>query len=314
MVSIVIPAYNEEDAIGDTIRAIDRSVRSVEGNNFEIIVIDDGSKDRTGQEAAAAGARVLRNTQNSGYGFSLKRGIFAARHDTIVITDGDATYPPEAIPDLVARFREGYDLIVGQRGGAHYRESAIKFPLRYIFKWMVEFTVGRRVQDVNSGLRVFSRRTIMPYLPRFSNKFSFTTSQTLAYMLMRKYVLYVPIAYHERIGKSKVRLFRDALGAMQMIVSAILYFNPLKLFLMTCLLTAACGIGASVFGWWLDSLTLRIAGAVALPLTLVIAALGFVADVVRQTGTFEPISVEFNSDVHGDMESTLQPEPDRAAE
>lgn len=294
MVSIVIPAYNEEGAIGITVSAIMQAVRPSEGDGFEIIVVDDGSNDRTAEEAVAAGACVLRNLTNTGYGFSLKRGIYSARFDTIIIMDGDGTYPAQRVPELLGRFREGYDLVVGARTGEHYHTSLFKTTLRFLFKWLVEFTVGQRVPDVNSGLRVFSRGTIKPYLERFSNKFSFTTSQTMAYMLTRKYVLYIPIEYHERTDPSKVRLLRDALGALQMITSAILYFNPLKLFLALCVILASGGIAAIIVGWWLKVGVLIVAGAVALPLTIVVAALGFVADVVRQTSTFAPVSIAFD--------------------
>jgi len=99
-------------------------------------------------------------------------------------------------------------------------------------KWLVEFTTGRRIADVNSGFRVFSRGEVLPYLDHLCNTFSFTTSVTLAYMMTSKFVGYVPIAYHPRIGNTKVRLFRDSLRTLQYIVQAILYYNPLKMFLL----------------------------------------------------------------------------------
>lgn len=284
-VSIIIPVYNEEAAIAAVVKEITAVFNASGLANHEIIVVDDGSFDRTAETAESAGATVIRNLQNVGYGFSLKQGIMAARHDTIVITDGDATYPIDEIPNLIKKYNEGYNLIVGARSGPYYRESIIKFPLRVIFKWLVEFTVGRSVHDVNSGLRVFSRREILPYFPHLSNKFSFTTSQTLAYMLNAKFIAYHPIDYKKRVGHSKVRLFRDSLSAMQMIVSAILYFNPLKLFLVLCAGTGIFSIAAFIAWilWGIDNaLWLGFAGIL---ITVLIFGMGLLADLLHQKDT-----------------------------
>ena len=282
MVSVVIPAYNEEAAIGAVVEAVRDALTKGHIGEFEIIVVDDGSEDRTAELAEQAGARVVLNMHNIGYGFSLKTGIDAAVHDTIVITDADGTYPVDRIPDLIEIYRRGFNLVVGARSGPHYRESFIKSPLRLIFKWMVEFTVGRRVLDINSGLRIFSKEEVKPYFPRLSNKFSFTTSQTLAYMLHMKYVKYVPIDYGKRIGVTKVRLFRDSLGAMQMICSAIMYFNPLKIFIVLCAATAMVGAAVILGGFvweWNDAFTVGFSFFLA---SILLFGLGLLADLISQ--------------------------------
>lgn len=281
-ISVVIPAYNEESAIASVVKEIATVIGASGIASHEIVVVDDGSTDETAETAKTAGAVVVRNLQNVGYGYSLKQGINAARHDTIVIADGDATYPVEAIPGLIKKYCEGYDLVVGARSGPYFRESIIKFPLRIIFKWLVEFTVGRPVYDVNSGLRIFSRKEITPYFPRLSNKFSFTTSQTLAYMLNAKFVAYLPIDYKKRVGQSKVRLIRDSLAAMQMVVSAILYFNPLKLFLMMCAGTGIFSVGAFI-AWLLWNVENALwLGFVGLLVTALIFCMGLLADLIHQ--------------------------------
>ena len=194
MISVVIPAFNEGPAIRETIRQVGAALTGV---THEIIVVDDGSVDATGAQAAEAGARVIRHPHNIGYGGALKTGIRSAVHDTIVITDADGTYPNADIPRLLEEFGKGFNMIVGARSGNHYHESAVKTPLRYLLKWLVEFTTGRRIPDVNSGLRVFSRTDALPYLNHLCNTFSFTTSITLAYMMTSKFVGYVPIAYYQ---------------------------------------------------------------------------------------------------------------------
>ena len=281
MISVVIPAYNEEGAIAETVAQVGRILTDAGFQGFEIIVVDDGSADRTAEIAASAGARVISKPQNIGYGHSLKVGIAAASHDMVVITDADGTYPIDQIPALVERYRQGFDMVVGARTGEHYHESRLKSPLRTILTWLVEFACGRSVPDVNSGLRVFSRDTIMPFFTHLCDTFSFTTSITMAYILRRKYVEYLPVPYHKRIGATKVRLLRDSLRTMQYIVQAIVFYNPLKLFLLLSMimaLGALLALGGSLVGLTGGAM---LAGQ-ALIGAVVVFALGLVAEMLRQ--------------------------------
>ena len=123
-------------------------------------------------------------------------------------------------------------MVVGARTGKHYRGSFHRQILRKILKFLVDFTTGRKILDINSGLRVFSKSTIEPYLSRLCNTFSFTTSLTLAYLMTYRFVENVPIPYSKRIGSTKVRLFRDSLRTLQFIVEAILFYNPIKIFIV----------------------------------------------------------------------------------
>ena len=240
MISVVIPAFNEADAVGEAVRQIEEVLVEVE---HEIVVVDDGSQDATADEARAAGARVIHHPHNLGYGAALKTGIKAATYDTIVITDADGTYPNDLIPLLVKEMAQGFNMVVGARQGSHFKGSGLKSPMRMMLKFLVEFTVGRKVPDVNSGFRAFSKSEIIPYFDHLCNTFSLTTSLTLAYMMTFKFVTYVHVPYYRRIGRTKVRLFHDTLRTLQYIVQAILYYNPLKLFL---LLSALMLFGAAL--------------------------------------------------------------------
>ena len=277
MISVVVPAYNETLAIGETVATIRRALDGVE---HEVIVVDDGSTDDTGSVAGAGGATVVRQAHNLGYGAALKAGIRAASFDTIVITDADGTYPNEMIPTLVAEFNKGFSMVVGARTGLH--ESIVKAPLRRLLKWLVEFTTGRQIPDVNSGLRVFSRREIAPYLDSLCDTFSFTTSVTLAYMMTAKFVRYIPIGYHQRVGETKVRLLRDSLRTLQYIVQAILYYNPLKLFLLICAVLAIIAAGSFAIAWRASFEPAYYAGVSSLLLIVPIFCLGLVADLLKQ--------------------------------
>jgi glycosyltransferase involved in cell wall biosynthesis len=240
MISVVIPALNEQDEIAATVARVKEIFRSSGIETYEVVVVDDGSRDDTGIQAEQAGARVVRHPHNVGYGRSLKDGIRAARHDIIVINDADGTYPIEAIPELIACYNKGYDMVVGARSGKHYRESLLKMPLRWVLRWIVEFTANRSIPDINSGLRVFRRSTVLEYFDHLCDTFSFTTSLTLAYMMTGRFVAYVPVAYNKRVGASKVRLFRDSVRTLQYVVEAAIYYDPLKMFaLMACIVLAA---------------------------------------------------------------------------
>lgn len=282
MISIVIPAFNEEAAIADTINTAKEVLKNTKYKTYEILVVDDGSVDNTATLAKEAGAKVIQHPHNSGYGRSLKDGINGAKFDTVVITDADGTYPLDEIPSLVEEYEKGFNMVVGARTGKHYRESWFKAPLRMILKGLVEFTAGRKIEDINSGLRVFSKKEAIPYFEHLCNTFSFTTSITLAYMMTGKYVLYRPIAYNKRVGNSKVRLFRDSLRTLQYIVQAILYYNPIKIFMVLCGITlffsAFCFLTSAFFH--LASAFYLGIGSVLV--SIVIMSLGLLADLLRQ--------------------------------
>lgn len=234
MFSIVIPAYNEGSVIAITIFEIQKILAINNMKEAEIIVVDDGSDDKTNEMSNKAGAITITHPHNIGYGRSLKDGILAASNDTIIITDADGTYPLEVIPILFAEYNRGYDMVVGARRGENYYESFTKKVLRLILKGLVEFTAGRKIPDINSGMRIFSRSAVIPYFSKLCNTFSFTTSLTLAYMMNGAFVKYIPIDYKKREGKSKVRLFRDSLRTLQFIIEAILFYNPIKIFIVFC--------------------------------------------------------------------------------
>ena len=282
MISVIVPAYNEADAIQRSVETI-RDVLNRGGlTGAEIIVIDDGSSDGTGNIALEAGAIVVRQPHNLGYGSALKAGIARATNDTIVIIDADLTYPVEAIPDLVARYREGFDMVVGARSGEHYRESIIKSPLRRLLKAMVEFTAERPVPDVNSGLRVFGKARVTEYLGHLCNTFSFTTSLTLAYMMTGRFVTYVPIAYTERVGQSKVRLFKDAVRTFQYVVQSMIYYNPLRMFILMSVFCVLMAVASFAVGALSDFNAPYYLGIGGLLMALLVFSIGLLADLLRQ--------------------------------
>lgn len=240
--SLVIPSWNEEHAVGEVVREC-REVLTRLGIRHEIIVVDDGSLDKTGQNATAAGAMVIRNPINRGYGFSILRGIKAATHEWIAILDADGTYSPSALESLCAKAGE-FDMVVGQRTGRHYHGSMVKRLSRMVFKGLAEFTAGCRIPDINSGMRLFRRDFAVEHRLSMSVGFSFTTTITLIALLEGLHVGFIPISYKARIGRSKVKWSRDILRSLQIISEVILLYNPLKFFLLLAVLPLILGIMA----------------------------------------------------------------------
>jgi glycosyltransferase involved in cell wall biosynthesis len=282
MISIVIPAYNEENAITETVRKCREVLSALVGDAGEVVVVDDCSSDRTADLAEKAGAIVVRHPANAGYGRSLKDGIRAAKNDTIVITDADGTYPLESIPAIYTEYKKGFDMVVGARQGTNYDESFKKKILRIILKRLVEYTSGRRIDDINSGLRIFSKNTISQYFDTLCDTFSFTTSATLAYMMTNRFVAYIPIRYHKRVGKTKVRLFRDTLRTLQYIVEAILFYNPLKIFLLLCWMILLFGAVNVVLAFVFHLTSAFILSVASVILAMMFFGMGLVAVLMKQ--------------------------------
>lgn len=238
-ISVIIPAFNEELAVRESVMEL-RELFSTTDVNAEIIVVDDGSKDKTAREAKAAGARVIQHRSNRGYGASLKTGIMAASNDIIAITDADGTYPAKYLPEMLVEL-EHADMVVGSRTGADVNIPLSRRPAKWFLRVMANYVANTKIPDLNSGLRVFRRDVAMQYFAILSDQFSFTTTITLA-MLCDKYaVSYVPIDYRKRQGKSKIMPW-DAGSFAVLIMRVAMLFRPLRVFLPIAVMCIAYGI------------------------------------------------------------------------
>jgi glycosyltransferase involved in cell wall biosynthesis len=234
--SVVIPAFNEEGAVRAQVKSVER-VLSAHQIPHEVIVVDDGSKDRTGEEALKGGARLLLHLENRGYGASIKTGIDAAQYDVIVIIDADGTYPAEEIPMLLAEL-ETADMVVGARIGKKVHIPLVRRPAKWVLGQLANLIAGRRIPDLNSGLRAFHRDCLRQYFPILSNRFSFTTTSTLALLADDYRVVYHPIDYHERIGNSKITP-RHFMDFIMLVLRMAMLFQPMKIFVPLAL---TCGL------------------------------------------------------------------------
>lgn len=236
MITVIVPAYNEEASIAATVDGLRRTLRgSFVGEDFEIVVVNDGSDDGTAAALASSDSthvHVINRPTNRGYGAAIKLGLRRARFEHIAITDADGTYPNEVLPDLYRQFLDAeLDMVVGARIGASVRIPPFRRPVKAVLRGLASFLVQVDIPDLNSGFRVFRRDVAMRFYNMYPNGFSFTTTITMATLANDYAVRYMPIDYHEREGQSKIRPVRDTSGFLLLIVRMIMYFHPLRVFL-----------------------------------------------------------------------------------
>lgn len=282
-ISVIIPAFNEEDSIVETIDEIIKVMKENEiYSESEIIVVNDGSTDRTREKIVQDKVTVFDNPCNMGYGYSLKKGIINAKNEIIVTTDADSTYPFSSVLEMLRMKDKGFDLVVGARTGKFYNETILKKFLRKILKRLVEFVTGKKVKDVNSGLRVFDKTTVKRYFPRLCDTFSFSTSQTLAYMMNSLSVCYIDIPYNKRNGKTKVRLLRDAMKSLHYILEACIYYNPFKIFSFLTIICIFLSVIGFLFSHFANIHAGYILGIGGLLVSIVVFSIGLLAVLLKQ--------------------------------
>lgn len=230
--SVVIPAYNEEDGITSIIErvlAVDPALKQV-GVELELIVVDDGSHDQTAHMVATnAGARLVRHARNKGYGAALKTGFQAATGNLLGFLDADGTYPPEYFPQLCLAVQDGAELVVGsRRSGAASEMPFVRRVGNLVWASLVSLLSGQRVVDPASGMRVF-RADILGKLYPLPDGLNFTPVMSTRAVHEGIKLAEIPIPYKERVGRSKLNVVRDGLRFLQTIVWTAMNYNPVRI-------------------------------------------------------------------------------------
>ena len=223
-VTIIIPAYNEEEGIANVITQLKESPE-----NYEILVVDDGSTDKTYKLAIDTGVKVIRHPYNKGYGAALKTGIRNAEADVVLFMDADGQHKPSDIKKLI-QYIEEYDMVVGARTKKS-KISLLRRPGKKILSITANYLAGMKIPDLNSGFRALKKSIAMEFMHILPNTFSFSTTITLALITSGYSVKYVPIETPWRVGTSKIKPFRDGFRFIILIIRTITLFNPLKVFL-----------------------------------------------------------------------------------
>lgn len=233
VLSVVIPAYNEEDgiaAIVERVLAVRPALAEVGVADLELIVVDDGSTDRTAEIAAGCpGVTLVRHPANSGYGAALKTGFSVARGDLLAFLDADGTYPPERFPDLCREALAGADLVVGsRRSGAASEMPLVRRVGNLLWSNLVTLLGNHRVADPASGMRVFRREALERLYP-LPDGLNFTPVMSTRAVHEGVRLVEVPIPYKERVGRSKLSVVRDGVRFLETIVATALSYNPVRL-------------------------------------------------------------------------------------
>ncbi len=231
--SIVIPAYNEEkgiEVIARRVLAIEPALKKVGVNGLELIVVDDGSRDLTAEIAQSIqGVRLIRHPKNKGYGGALKTGFANAKGDLIGFLDADGTYPPEYFPQLCVEAMKGADLVIGSRMAGEKSQMPMTRRIGNFFFANLLTLVGRqRVTDSASGQRVFKREALERMLP-LPNGLNLTPVQSARALHENMKIVEVPIPYSERVGRSKLSIFRDGRIFLQSILWTVMMYNPVRI-------------------------------------------------------------------------------------
>lgn len=275
-VSVLIPAYNEEGALAETVAALSALRSSFQ--DMEIVVINDGSRDRTGEIAKTLPVTLLEHERNRGYGAALKTGLQRAKHDYIVIADADGTYPLEDLPKLAADASD-HEMVVGARTGEVVHIPLLRRPGKWIITRLAEYLSSQRIPDLNSGFRIFRKDVALRFLTLYPDGFSFTTTITLAMLTNHYRVKFVPINYHRRVGKSSIHPIRDFTNFTILIIRICAYFKPLNVFVPPALVLILVGLAKATR----DYIVVEHIGTLAMSLILTgvqMVFIGLLADLI----------------------------------
>src|SRR5690554_6524350 len=222
--SIILPAKNESAAIGATIASIVALLPDA-----EVIVVNDGSTDNTAAVAEIAGARVLSHPYSKGNGAAIKTGARAATGEIIVFMDADGQHDPADIPRLLARLKEGHDMVVGARQKGSQASMGRGIANKF-YNWLASYMSGNKIEDLTSGFRVVRADKFKEFLYLLPNGFSYPTTSTMAFFRAGYSVAYEPIHAAQRIGKSHIKLVKDGMRFLLIIFKIGTLYSPLKLF------------------------------------------------------------------------------------
>ena len=234
-VTVLLPAYNEEQVIGTTIQRIKEL-----HPDFEILVVDDGSTDNTMQVAIDAGANVWPHPYNIGNGAAIKTGLRCAKGDWIVMMDGDGQHNPEDIAKLL-EYKDSFDMVVGARSQGSktffHRNLANK-----VFNKFASYVTKFEVKDLTSGFRLVKKEAVRDYIYLLPNTFSYPSTLTMSYLRSGLSLKYVPIQTAARIGKSKIKLMSDGPRFLIIISKIATLFSPLRVFLPISIMLFLTGL------------------------------------------------------------------------
>lgn len=281
-VSIVLPVYNEQGHLRDEIDRI-RKTMDESPYSYEIIVVDDGSTDGSGERLRGIeGIRLFGFAINRGSGSARRYGSQAARGSVVVWTDVDMSYPNEMIPDLVAELELGWDQVVGARTNEEGTIRFLRRPAKWFIRKLAAYLTGSEIPDLNSGLRAFRKEVGDQFLYLLPRGFSCVTTITMTFLANGYSVKYVPVPYYPRAGESKFHWWSDTRRYLMQVLRMTLSYEPLRVF--GPMGTVLLGTGAGKLVYDLVDKNFRVATntLVVLGVAIAVILVGVIADLLVQ--------------------------------
>jgi glycosyltransferase involved in cell wall biosynthesis len=240
-ISIIIPAYNEAETIGEVILNIKMLYPE-----FEVIVINDGSRDETFSVAKKAGAVVYNHPYNIGNGAAIKSGIRVASGDVMVFMDGDGQHEPEDISKMLSYIPE-FDMVVGARSMGD-QASLGRALGNKVYNWLASYVTKFSIKDLTSGFRAIKSKSARSFLHLLPNTYSYPATMTLSVLRSGLSVKYIPIKIRKRkAGNSNVKIIRDGVRFFMIITRICTLFSPMRIFLPVSCLMFVLGMTNYIF-------------------------------------------------------------------
>jgi polyisoprenyl-phosphate glycosyltransferase len=294
-ISIVLPVFNEAGHVRDEIERIQKALDDSD-RTYEIVVVDDGSTDGSGEELAGIeGIRLISFPVNHGSGHARKWGTHAARGRVVVWTDVDMTYPNDRIPELVEEL-DGFDQVVGARTSEEGTVKFLRRPAKWLIRRLAAYLTGTPIPDLNSGFRAFRREVGEQFLYLLPHGFSCVTTITMAFLTNGYTVKYAPIDYAPRAGDSKFHWWTDTKRYLLQVVRMALIWEPMRVFAPPAALLLLVGAGKLVYDLVDKDFRVATNTLVLLGFSFSLALVGMLADLL----------VQLNKRRHDVMPSTRQ--------
>jgi glycosyltransferase involved in cell wall biosynthesis len=223
--AVIVPVFNEREAVRPVLEAL---LRFAENRDMEIIAVDDGSDDGTTDILAEFAGRVIlrRHSSNRGYGASLKTGILATQAENVLFFDSDGQHSVEDLPKLLEQL-ERHECVFGARP-AGVGIPLIRRPGKWLLQRVCNFLAGRKIPDLNCGLRAGRRMLFMRMLDLLPEGFSFSITSLMFVIKSRYSHVFVPVHCGPRTGKSSVRIFYDGIKSVLLALRLVMLFDPLR--------------------------------------------------------------------------------------
>lgn len=274
-ITIVLPAYDEEMAVGDVVRDLKAELPEV-----TLLVVDDGSSDNTAAVAKAAGATVYSHPQNRGYGGTWKTGLKEAKTQFVMFYDADGQFTAQFARKLIEQWQCSKPALIS---GARTKSSHVELvrrPGKMVLSFFSRVLVGQRIPDLNCGLRIYNRIQLLSYAELLPNGFSASATSLVLYLKQNLSVEFMPVETRKRVGKSSVSMLKDGFNVLLLITRLVALYDPIRLFLIPSLGLAVFGVIYSALIIALQGLGLPVLGAVTLLAALTLFFMGIICDQV----------------------------------